>query len=89
MLMKVLKIIASGSSYSNKSIAKRLGIDEGMVKQLIEHLKHMGYIKESSKMDSACDLCSKKNIKSCCSHHNLSFNVIELTKKGHDALAAL
>ena len=44
MLMKVLKRLAQGDRYSNKIMARELGIDEGMVEQMLMQLERKGYI---------------------------------------------
>ena len=45
-LIKILKILAKGGLYSNKLMAKEVGIDEGMVEQMVTQLQNLGYIEK-------------------------------------------
>jgi predicted transcriptional regulator len=85
--MKILKKIAQGGVYSNKSMAKELGLDASLVEQMITQLQQLGYI-EKNKMggrSSGCGCCSTKN--SCCSDkHNIDINIWKITEKGKKAI---
>jgi hypothetical protein len=87
MLMKVLKRLAQGGLYSNKSMAKELGVDEGLVEQMITQLQHLGYIEKDnlSNCPSGCGCCSTKS--SCCGDkHNIDINLWKITEKGKKAI---
>lgn len=56
MMMKILKRLSEGGLYSNKIMAKELGIDEGMVEQMVSQLERLGYIKrDNMNASSGCD----------------------------------
>ncbi|MCT8976779.1 transcriptional regulator [Clostridium sp. CX1] len=90
MLMKILKRLAQGGSYSNKSVAKELGIDESLVEQMIIQLEQLKYIEKdgmnnlSGSCGSSCAGCSTKG--SCCSN-NIEINIWRITEKGKKAIA--
>ncbi|MBU3073707.1 FeoC-like transcriptional regulator [Clostridium estertheticum] len=86
MLMRVLKRLAAGDRYSNKLMAKELGIDEGMVEQMLIQLAQMKYI-EKEDMTSCSGVCncgngSKKA--SCCSSKT-DIIMWRITSKGKEA----
>ena len=92
MLMKILKRLAQGGRYSNRMVSQELGIDEGMIEQMIIQLQQLGYI-EKEKMNngsSGCGCgsssCSSKN-NSCCSNNNIDINIWKVTEKGKKAIA--
>lgn len=79
MLIKILKRLAQGGLYSNKLVAKELGIGEGMVEQVITQLQNLGYIERDDveKCSSSCDCGSSKN-GSCCGNKDFMFFIDEL-----------
>lgn len=87
MLIKILKRLAKGGIYSNKLVAKELGVDESLVEQMIEQLKSLNYI-EKDTMDtcsSGCGTCSKKC--GCCGDSsNIDLVMWKLTDKGRKAI---
>lgn len=86
VIMKILKRLSKGGLYSNKIMAKELGIDESMVEQMISQLERLGYIKrDNMNASSGCDCgcCDSKKKKSCCSgKDNISIDLWKLTEKG-------
>ncbi|MBV7275164.1 transcriptional regulator [Clostridiaceae bacterium UIB06] len=92
MLMKILRRLAQGGMYSNKIVSKELGIDEGIIEQMIIQLKQLGYIEKEKLKDCSsgygCNSssCSSKN-NSCCSNHNIDINIWKVTEKGRKAIA--
>ena len=88
MLMKILKRLAQGGMYSNKLIAKELGVDESLVEQIITQLQQLGYIEKDNigNCSSDCGCCSTKS--SCCSDkHNIDINIWKVTEKGKKTLS--
>lgn len=88
MLMKILKRLAQGGMYSNKLIAKELGVDESLVEQMITQLQQLGYIEKDNMggCSSGCGCCSSKS--SCCSDkHNIDINIWKISEKGKKALS--
>lgn len=66
MMMKILKRLSEGGLYSNKMMAKELGIDESMVEQMISQLERLGYIKKDNMNASSgcdCGCCNSKKVK--------------------------
>lgn len=90
MMMKILKRLSEGGLYSNKMMAKELGIDESMVEQMISQLERLGYIKKDNMNSSSgcdCGCCSPKKSKSCCSgKNNVNIDLWKLTEKGRAAV---
>lgn len=91
MLMKILRRLAQGGMYSNKSVAKELGIDEGLVEQMIMQLEHLGYIEKDSMNNpltscgDGCGSCSTKS-SCCCNSNNINISIWKLTNKGKNAI---
>jgi len=85
MLMKVLKRLAQGELYSNKIMAKELGIDEGMVEQMLMQLERMGYIEKEdmASCSGGCDCGSSKKA-SCCNSSNIDIIMWKITRKGKE-----
>lgn len=85
MLMKVLKRLASGERYSNAIVAKELGIDEGMVEQMLVQLQRMGYIEKEdmASCSGGCDCGSTKKA-SCCNSSNIEIVMWKITSKGKE-----
>lgn len=88
--MKLLKRLSQGGSYSNKSIANELGIDEGLAEQMIMQLQKLKYI-EKDKIGgcnklSADNSCGKKGGCSCCNSNTIKINMWRLTEKGKNAI---
>ncbi|MCB2293326.1 winged helix-turn-helix domain-containing protein [Clostridium algoriphilum] len=86
MLMKVLKRLSQGARYSNKIMAKELGIDEGMVEQIILQLERMGYIEaeEMATCSGGCDCGSSSKKGSCCNTSNVDIKMWKITSKGRE-----
>lgn len=83
MLMKILKRLSQGGMYSNKSVARELGIDESLVEQMISQLENMGYIEKDNMNSCNCGCgggCSEKS--SCCGKNNIDINMWKITDKG-------
>ncbi|WP_246578158.1 FeoC-like transcriptional regulator [Clostridium frigoris] len=84
--MKVLKRLAAGDRYSNKIMAKELGIDEGMVEQMLMQLAQMKYIEKEdmTSCSGSCNCGSSAKKASCC---RLKSNIImwKITSKGKEA----
>lgn len=90
MLMKILKRLSQGGMYSNKSVARELGIDESLVEQMISQLQNMGYIEKESMSSCNSDCggsCSKKS--SCCGTNNIDINMWRVTDKGKNVVIRL
>lgn len=92
MLIRILKKLTEGGIYSNSSMARELGIDEGIVEQMIIQLQHKGYIEKDS-MDccpQGCGCGSKECTKksSCCGSNssNASVSIWRVTDKGRSTL---
>lgn len=87
MLMKVLKRLSQGGMYSNKLVARELGIDESLVEQMIFQLENMGYIeKDNMKSCNGGCGCSPSEKSSCCGNTNISINFWKITDKGKKVL---
>ncbi|KHD35646.1 transcriptional regulator [Clostridium acetobutylicum] len=86
MLMKILKRLKDGGIYSNKLMAKELGVSESIIEQMILQLEQLGYIKKDI-MTSGCDCssCAPKK-KSCCTGGNVKIDLWKLTEKGNRAV---
>ena len=84
MLIKILKRLAQGGMYSNKSMAKELGIDESMVEQMIMQLQNLGYIEKDTmeNCSSGCDCGNSSKKGSCCSNNNVKIKMWKITEKG-------
>lgn len=88
MLMKVLKRLAEGARYSNKLMAKELGIDEGMVEQMLIQLQQLGYI-EKEDMEACsggCNCGDGPKKASCCSSSNVDIIMWKITRKGKETV---
>ncbi|MCR3760123.1 transcriptional regulator [Clostridium felsineum] len=85
MLMKILKRLKDGGIYSNKAMARELGVEEAVIEQMILQLQQLKYI-EKDVMTSDCDCgsCSSKK-KSCCKS-NAKIDLWRLTEKGKRAV---
>jgi len=83
MLIKILKRLAQGGLYSNKLMAKELGIDEGLVEQMITQLQNLGYIEkdDKEKCSSVCD-CGSSKKDSCCGNQDIGLKIWNITEKG-------
>lgn len=90
MMMKILKRLSEGGLYSNKIMARELGVDEGIVEQMISQLERLGYItKDNMNSSSGCDCggCGSKKSKSCCGgKSNVNIDLWKLTEKGRAAV---
>lgn len=88
MLMKILKKLAEGGRYSNKSMAVELEIDESLVEQMVDKLIQMGYI-EKEKINSCGEGCGCGSNKGCsCSKSNMiQINIWRVTDKGRLAIS--
>ena len=45
MLRELIGVIAEGQAHSQVELARRLGVSEGLVEQMLEDLARMGYLK--------------------------------------------
>lgn len=89
MLIKILKRLALGGVYSNKIMAKELGVEESMVEQMIMQLQNLKYIEKDSmgNCSSGCD-CSKSSKKgSCCGSKDANIKMWKITEKGKKAVS--
>jgi len=87
MLIKILKSLAKGGMYSNKNMAKELGVSESLVEQMIDKLLKMGYI-EKEKINDCNEGCGACSNKGCCgSSNNIKLNLWSVTEKGKKAIA--
>ncbi|MDF2503751.1 FeoC-like transcriptional regulator [Clostridium sp.] len=89
MLMKVLKKLSEGGRFSSsRAIAGDLGIDQGMVEQMLMQLQQLGFI-EKDKMDTSstctCSKCETTKKSSCCSS-NVEIGLWTITEKGVKAI---
>lgn len=88
MLINILKRLAQGGGYSNKSIAKGLGVDEKLIEQMIVQLKDLGYI-EKYDMDNCSSCRDYRNCNrncSCCPNNNIEAKIWKITEKGKTAV---
>ncbi|MBZ9609290.1 FeoC-like transcriptional regulator [Clostridium estertheticum] len=88
MLMKVLARLVQGGRYSNNIMAKELGIDEGMVEQMLVQLQRLGYIEKEDMgtCSGGCDCGSSSKKPSCCSSSNVNINMWKITDKGRKTI---
>jgi len=86
MLMKVLLRLVQGDRYSNKIMAKELGIDEGMVEQMLIQLQRLGYIEKEgmATCSGGCDCGSSPKKGDCCSSSNVDIRMWKITEKGKE-----
>lgn len=91
MLMKILKRLAEGGRYSNRLVAKELGIDEGTVEQMILQLQQLGYIEKEdmSACSGGCDCGNSSKKSSCCDSNNVDINMWKITNKGKETALRL
>ncbi|HEY8805535.1 MAG TPA: FeoC-like transcriptional regulator [Clostridium sp.] len=89
MLIKILKRLAQGGLYSNKLMAKELGIDEGLVEQMITQLQNLGYIEkdDNENCSSGCDCGSGSKKDSCCGKTDIGVKIWNITEKGKKAIS--
>lgn len=59
MLKKLMKELTSGQVYDRRHLAKRLGVSEGLVTQMLEDLQRKGYLDlvSSSCASGGCSSC--------------------------------
>ncbi|MBU3158360.1 transcriptional regulator [Clostridium frigoris] len=88
MLIKILKRLAQGGLYSNKLMARELGMDEGVVEQMITQLQNLGYIEkdDEEKCSSGCD-CGSSKKDSCCGKTDIGVKIWNITEKGKKAIS--
>jgi len=56
MLRELIRVIAEGQAHSQVELARRLGVSEGLVEQMLEDLARMGYL---TPMEGGCaDQCA-------------------------------
>ncbi|MFT8315181.1 MAG: transcriptional regulator [Clostridium sp.] len=89
MLMKVLKKLSEGGRYSSsRAIAADLGIDVGMVEQILLQLKQLGFIQKDTMDASSTCTCSKCDTsKSSCCSSNVEIGMWSITEKGRNAIS--
>jgi transcriptional regulator with XRE-family HTH domain len=54
MLLKVLRTVAQGGVHNQRELARRLGVSEGLLAQMLQGLARMGYLRP---MAEGCDAC--------------------------------
>lgn len=79
MLIKVLREIQRLSTFSATKLAKSLGIDEDVIKQILVQLQAMGYIKEETINRSCIENC--KSCGKVCSGRPIK--ILTITEKGN------
>ena len=59
MLQRLLELVAEGGVHSYADLARELGVSEGLLGQMIEHLARMGYLRPvAGDCQSQCPGCS-------------------------------
>ena len=58
MLEKLLEMISTSGTRTPASLAQRLGVSQGLVEQMLEHLERLGYLK-------LVDGCNQRACKAC------------------------
>ena len=86
MLKDVLKEISKSRVLNISNIAKRLNITEGLVKELIDQLERMGYIKEDMGSYTCESKCSSCTASSC---NTIPLKTLSVTNKGEDLLKTI
>ena len=85
MLSNLINLLSRNETYLYAMIADKLGVGEGMVKQMLHELERFGYVEkiDFSRCSSQC-----KNCASHCSSANFAENrsaIWMLTEKGRKA----
>lgn len=63
MLMQVLETLARGGTRSFADLAGAMDVDEELLRQMIEHLVRMGYLKSMAETcESGCGNCPEAGI---------------------------
>ena len=58
MLQRLLELVAEGGVHSYADLARELGVSEGLLGQMIEHLARMGYLRPvAGDCESQCTGC--------------------------------
>ena len=58
MLRKLLQLVAEGGVRTRAELARELGVSEGLMGQMIEHLARMGYLRPvAGDCESRCAGC--------------------------------
>ena len=57
MLRELIGVIAEGQLHSQTELARRLGVSEGLVEQMLEDLARMGYLKPIAGCADQCATC--------------------------------
>jgi len=57
MLQELLKLIAQGDAHSQRHLARRLEVSEGLVKQMLEYLTRIGHLEHIAGYTEECAAC--------------------------------
>jgi len=57
MLRELIGVIAEGQAHSQMELARRLGVSEGLVEQMLEDLARMGYLEPIAGCADQCAAC--------------------------------
>jgi len=57
MLRELIRVIAEGQAHSQVELARRLGVSEGLVEQMLEDLARMGYLESVASCAEECAAC--------------------------------
>ena len=89
MLIKILRRLAQGGMYSNKLVAKELGVDESLIEHMIMQLQNLKYIEKDSmeNCSAGCDCGGSSKDGSCCGNNNVKIKIWKITEKGRKAIA--
>jgi len=85
MLSNLINLLSKNETYLNSMIADKLGVGEGMVKQMLHELARFGYV------ENIVFPCYSSPCKNCNSHYNFANFVRDrsavwmLTEKGRKA----
>jgi len=62
VLFDALRLISSGRTGSTEQLARSLGVEPGLVRQMLEDLVRLGYLRPSGRdCPSACQTCPLSN----------------------------
>ena len=82
MLERILGVLAEGGAVSYSDLARKLGVDQALVRQMVEHLVTLGYLRPAAgPCREECQACSLEA--SCLSGPEHTWT---LTEKGRRAV---
>ena len=59
LLDRLLKVLSEGGAVSYGDLAHGLGVDQGLVRQMVEHLASMGYLRPAGEpCGEECGACA-------------------------------